>query len=314
MAKISRVLDSVVIGEETTPGTEAASFLIKTFGDIVNCTLSVDDSAKVIGGIRGGTTQGHLPTKDVDLKVTPSGSITFHPSDLQFFQYVISDYVDGGTTYTLDNRSSAAAKSLSIKGNYDNAKGVKHLGCYLTNLKMGIVDEDILTVTADLVNLFSQTFTGVVEYVAPTDKPLTFIDSVFTVNTTEWDLQNLNLTYDPKMNQIWGMNTKTAGKKRFPSEILRGGKSLINFDGVANVQDVTDELELIWGGTNPQDTKTDLALKLVFTDVTSEVHNINITGKITKSDVLETDAEENSKTISFTGFGIDFQVDGAKTV
>lgn len=310
MVKISRVLDSVVIGEETTPGTEASSFLIKTLGDIVNTTLTTEETKKVIGGTRGGTTQGHLPSKIVDLAVKPTGSITFHPNDLQFFKYVISDFTSDATTYTLDNRSTASAVSLSIKGNYDNAKGLRHLGCYLTNLRFAVTDEDILSVTADIVCLFSETFTGVVEYIAPTDTPLTFADSVFTVNGNEWDLQNLNLVYDPKMIQKWGMNTKVAGKKRFPSEILRGGKSVISFDGVANIQDITDEIEVVWGGTNAQDTTSDLTLLVNFVDVTNETHTITITGKIGKMDVLETDAEENSKTVSFSGVGRDFQVAG----
>jgi hypothetical protein len=308
--KVSRVLDSIVLGEETTAGTETAAYTNTVLGDIVNCTLSMEEMTSTVNGMRGGTTQGHLPSKLVDLKVVPSGSITFHPSDLQYYKYVISDYSADATDYTLDNRSTATAVSLSIKGNYDNAKGVRHLGAYLTNVRTGLVDEDISSVTADIVSLFGDTFTGVVEYVAPTDKPLTFIDSVLTVNGNEWDIQSLNIGYDPKLIQKWGMNTKVSGKKRFPSQILRGGKSVMTFDGVANVENLTDELEVIWGGTNPQDSKDNLALLLTFTDDESKVHTITISGKITKTDVLETDSEENSKTFSFTGIGSDFQVAG----
>ena len=257
-----------------------------------------------------GLNQGHLPTKIIDLKATPTGSMTFHPSTLMFLKYVISDYTSDASSYTLANRSIDSAKSLSIKGNYDNSNGLSQFGAYMTNVRFSIADEDILSVSADLKSLYSKTNTDTVEYVAPTDEPLTYIGSTFTVSGTEWDLQSLNITFDPKMIQKFGMNTKTVGRENFPSDIIRGGKCGISFDGVANVNDITDEIEVVWGGTSPQITTSELTLILNFEDVTGNNHTITMTGKFSKLDVLESDSEENSKTFSFSGVGIDFSVAG----
>lgn len=310
MAKTTRILDSVVIGEEASPGTEAVSYNVTLLGDIVNCSLTVEEDERVLGGIQGGTTQGHLPSKIIDLKVTPAGSITFHPHTLKFFKYVISDYAEAAGEYTMNNRSTDLPTSLSIKGNYDLTDGVKHLGVYMTNVRPTLNDEDILTVSADLVSLFATTINETVSYTAPSGTPLIFAFSSFTFDSNEWDLQGLNLTYNPKFIQKWGIKSKTVNKRRFPSDILRGGKADIPFDGVANVQDISNELEAVWGGSNPQDVKDLSTMVLTFLDDDSKEHKIIISGKVGRTEVLQTDSEENSKTISFSGNGLDFQVSG----
>lgn len=310
MVKTTRVLDSVVIGEEVTPGTEASSFDVDVFGDITNCSLSVEDEERVIGGIQGGSTAGHLPSKIVDLKATPAGSITFLPNSFRFYKYVISDFTEGGGIYTLANNSAALPKSLSFKGNYNTTDGVEHLGVYLTNVRFSIIDEDILSVTGDLISLFAQTINEVVTYTPAADNPLIFSEGVLTFDGNTWDLQSFNNVYDPKFIQKWGITTKTATKKRFPSDILRGSKAVISFDGVMNVTDITTELEAIWGGTSTQDRKVDSTLIMTFTDESTKTHVITIIGRVGKSDVLNTDSEENSKTMAFSGVARDFSITG----
>ena len=312
VANTSRVLDSVVIGEETVaPGTEAGSYNVTVFGDIINCNLKTAENNKVLGGIQGGSTAGHLPSKIVNLKVTPSGSITFHPHSLEFYKYVISDYSSGGGTYTMNNNSADLPTSLSIKGNYNNTDGVKHFGCYLNNLRMSLTDDNIVTYSADIVSLYSTTFSGVVSYTAPSGSPLTYVHGVFTFGGNEWDLQTFNNTYNCRFTQKWGINTKSTNKKRYPSSIYRGGKASISFDGIANVEDISDELEAMQGGTAyVADSKSNSSVVLTFTDDSADTHVITITGQVNETEVLQTDSDENSKTISFKGDGIDFTVSG----
>lgn len=312
MGNQTRVLDSAVFGEEAAPGTEAASYNVNLFGDIVNCTLKTTENNKVLGGIQGGTTTGHLPSKIVNLSVTPSGSITFHPHTFQFYKYVISDYTEGTGTYTMDNRDISLPTSLSIKGNYDNTSGVRHLGCYLNNLRFSLTDDNIVTYTADIVSLYADDFTGTVSYSPPSGGPLTYADGVFTFGGNEWDLQTFNNIYNPKFKQKFGISTKATGKKRYPTSIYRGGKAGISFDGIANVDDITNELEEMWGGTSVQDKKSNSTIVLNFTDEDSETHTITITGQVNETELLQTDSEENSKTISFKGDGIDFTVNGTR--
>ena len=305
----SRVLDTVVIGEETTAGTEAGSYNIALFGDIVQCSLNVEEDKRVINGLTGS----HLPSKIVGLKVTPSGSITFHPHNFQFMKYVISDYVEGSGTYTLANDTIVLPKSLSVKGTYDGSKGIRHLGAFLTNVKFGINDEDILTVTADILSLFCDVFTGSLTYTPSSNSPLTFSSVVMTFGGNEWDLQSLNLTYDSKLIQKYGLNNKSSGKIRFPSAIIRGSKAVISFDGTVNVQDITQELQTAWGGTSPQDYGvSNSTITLVFTDEVADTHTITVSGQITRTEVLQSDSEENSKTMTFSGVGTDFSISGER--
>lgn len=306
----SRVLDSQVLGEETTPGTEASSYTIDVFGDIINCTLTTAEDNRVLGGTQGGTTKGHLPSKIVNLKVTPSGTITFHPHDLKFMKYVISDYAEGGGNYTMANDTAANSKSLSIKGNFDDTDGIRHLGVYLTNVRFSLPDEDILTITADLVSLFSDTINEVVSYSAPSGDPLTYVNGVMTFDAVEWDLQSFNFTYNPKMIQKFGMKSKSTNKKRYPTSIIKGGKTDMPFDGVANSTSLTNELRAMQGGTSVADSKSNSTLILTLEDNNGDSHVITMTGQTNKSDVLQTDSEENSKTIAFGGNLIDLSIVG----
>jgi hypothetical protein len=308
----SRVLDSVVIGEETTAGTEASAYDVTVLGDIISCSLKTTENNTVLGGIKGVSNNGHLPSKIVNLKVTPAGSITFHPHGLQFYKYVISDYTEGTGTYTMANDTTALPDSLSIKGTYNETEGVRHLGCYLNNMRISVNDDSILTVTADIVSLFSDTFTGTVSYDAPSGSPLTYADGTFTFGGNEWDLQSLNNTYNPKFTQKWGFNTKAAGKKRFPSSIYRGGKAAIPFDGVANVENITNELEAMQGGSSAADKKTNSTMVINFVDDDAETHTITMSGQMSEYDITQTDSEENAKTIIFRGDCTDFSVAGTR--
>ena len=310
VANTSRVLDAVIIGEESTPGTETSAYTLDLFGDIKSCSLKTDENRKVLNGLKGASTTGHLPTRIVALKVTPSGTMTFHPNSFRFLKYAISDFQESSGTYTLDNRSIALPKSLSFKGAYDETSGIRHLGVYMTNVRPSINDDDILTITVDLVSLFSDTFTGAVAYTPPSADPLTYVGGVFTIDGNEWDLQNITLGYDPKFIQKWGVTTKATGKKRFPTAIFRGGKGVIPFDGVCNVDDITTELEVAWGGTSPDDAPVDSALILTFTDGSAKDHILNVTGQIINTNINQDDSEENSKTMSFNGVGIDFSASG----
>ena len=51
---------------------------------------------------------------------------------------------------------------------------------------------------------------------------------------------------------------------------------------------------------------------MTFVDEASKSHVITITGQVNEQDILETDSEENSKTITFKGDGIDFTVSGTQ--
>lgn len=310
MVAVSRVLDAQVFGEETTAGTEASSYNINIFGDVVNCSLKTTEDNKVINGTTGGTTTGHLPSKIVNLKATPTGTITFHPHTFEFYKYVISDFTSDASSYTLANRSTDLCDSLSIKGTYDGTKGIRHLGCYLNNIRFSVTDGNIITVTADIVSLFSDTFTGAVSYTAPSGSPLTYVDGVFTFAGNTWDLQSLNCGFNPKHTQKWGINDKTTNKKRYPTDIYRGGKVGITFDGVANIEDIDDELITMQGGSSVADTKSNSTITITCTDNDSNTHTITMSGQTTESEIIQTDSEESNKTVTFRGDATDFSVAG----
>ena len=310
MALKSRVLDASIWGEETTAGTEAGNYNLNILGHIVTCTLSTQETKEVIGGIRGGSV-GHLPTRITPLTVRPVGQVTFHPIDFKWMKYVISDYAEAVGKYTLNNETIAMPKSLSVKGSYDGTKGVRHLGVYLNNIRFGITSEGILTISADLIGLFADTFTGAVSYTAPTTDPLTYVGSSFTVDNNEWDLQSLNLTFNPRFIQKFSISSKTATKLRFPTDIIRGGKIIVNFDGVCNVQDLDDELNIAYGGSvSPADFPTNNEIILKFVNSDDDEHTLTSSVQFLNIDVNQTDAEEDAKTISFTGVGIQLQAEG----
>jgi len=309
---VSRVLDSIIIGEETTAGTEASSYNIDLLGDIINCSLKTTENNQVLGGIQGGSTGGHLPSKIVNLSATPVGSVTFHPHTLEFYKYVISDFTSDSSSYTMNNNSALMPKSLSIKGNYDNTKGVKYLGCYLNNVRFSLADNNIVSYTADIVALYSTNTSETVAYTAPAGSPLTYVGGVFTFDGNEWDLQSFNNSYNCKFTQKFGLNTKASGKKRYPSSIYRGGKAVISFDGVCNIEDITDELQLAQGGTDVADYKNNSSLIMTMEDNDGETHTITITGQINEPEITQTDSEETNKTMTFSGVGVDFTVAGTK--
>ena len=97
----------------------------------------------------------------------------------------------------------------------------------------------------------------------------------------------------------------------FPSHD-QGSKADIPFDGVANIEAAADEIEAFWGGTSPQDFTSDSTIILTFTDSLSDTHTITITGQVNRPEVNQSDSEENSKTITFNGIGIDFTVSGTR--
>ena len=309
MVKISRVLDSTVIGEEASQGTLAASFNITSFGDISSVAFNFDDEVFQVKGITGGTTSGHKISKQVDLKHTPTGSISFLPQDLTFFKYGFGDYAEGAGDYTINNASTALPTSLSFKGNYDNTDSVYITGCYLNNWKLNLTTGSIVQLGADLIGMKPTKVAGLVSYTSASDDPLVFSSGVVTFGGTEWDLENLNITYNPKFMQKWSIKTLTAGSKRFPNEILRAGKQEISFEGVANVIDSLDELDSSWGGASPADSRTDINLVLTFTQ-NSKVHTITLTGRTNKNSITNTDSEDDTKKLVFSGLGTDITIGG----
>jgi len=167
-----------------------------------------------------------------------------------------------------------------------------------------------LTCTADLVSLFSDIFTGAVTYTPPTGLPLTFAGTTFSFAGNVWNLQTINMGYDPKFIQKFGMTTKTTGRIRFPTQILRGGKVGISFDGVANIESATTEIEVIQGGTNAEDYPTNVTMILTFIDSLAKTHAITVSGQVSNYEVGQSDSESNSKTLTFSGAGTDFTATG----
>ena len=311
MVKVSRVLDSVQIGAESTVGTEASSYdQTSLFGHITNCSLKVDHDVAELKGIQGGTTTGHKVSRLVDLKATPSGTISFQPDTLKWMKYVMSDYAEGAGQYTLDDDSTALPSSLSIKGSYTSAKSVRALGSYLTNVKFSLTEGDIFTVTCDIVNLVTEDFTGTVSYTVPDVTPLIFSDGVFTFGGNEWDLKSLNISFNPKFAQRWGINTKTNNEKQFPTSILRAGKLDIKYDGVCNNDSPTNELEAAWGSTKAADQRSNSSCVLTFTDEAADTHVITLTGRTTSEEITQSGSEEDYKTMSFNATGIDMSIVG----
>jgi len=307
----SRVIDTVAFGEETTVGTEASSYDVNDFGTIVTCSLKTTEDNQVLPGMVGGTT-AHLPQKIVNLKASPVGSITFQPHGLQWTKYIISDYTEGVGTYSLPNRSADLPKGLSIKGAYNTTNGIKHLGSFLNNVRFSLTDGGIFSVTADIISMFSETFTGTVTYTEPAGTPLIFCDGVFTFGGNEWDLNQINCVYNAKFKQHFGIGSKTTNKKRFPTAIYRSGKAGISFDGIANIEDIANELEETWGGSNAQDRKSNETIVLTFTDFDSKTHTITMSGQTNESEIIQSNSDEGEKTLIFKGDCTDFSVAGTR--
>lgn len=309
MAKTSRVLDSVVFGEEASQNTVASNFNVAVFGHINSCTLTFDDEVRVIKGVTGGTSTGHLPAKLVDLKHSVSGSITFQPADLKFMKYCLTGYTEGGGSYTIANGSTALPTSLSLRGNYNSTEGVQVLGCYLNNIRLSLSDEDILTITADIIGRTPSKYAGVVSYTSSVT-PLIYSDGVFTFGGQEWDLNAVTMSANPKFIAKYGISTKSAGVKRLATEIIRGGKMDITFEGSANISDFDTEVDDAWGGTTPQDSRSDVNIVLTFTDTSSKDHSITISGRTNSLDFGESDSEEDTKKLNFRGVGKSISVTG----
>ena len=307
--KVSRVIDAMSFAEQTDQLTAGTAFTINDFGTITSGQLTFTDDLRVINGMRGGN-QAHLSERIVGLKQTPTGTMSYLPNSLTFFKYFISDYSDDGTTYIMNNRDAGLPTALTLRGNVNETEAVQLVGSYLNNCRLTLNDEDILSVSNDIIGIKPTAVDATVSYSAPTEDPLIFCNGVFTYAGTEMDLQSINMTLDPKFIQKFGIRSTTATNKRLPSQILRGGKTVISFDGTANLTgDATNQLEQIWGGANPPDEIADVTMTLVFTQG-SKTHTITLTGKTGPTGLAYTDSEENSKTITFSGSGTDFQVTG----
>jgi hypothetical protein len=310
MPQTTRVLDSVVFGEEASQGTQASTFDVDVFGDINSCTLTFDDDVRVVKGVQGGTTTGHLPSKLVDLAHKVTGQLTFQPSTLKFMKYAIAGYVEGGGNYTLANTSVSLPTSLTLRGNYDTTDGVQVTGFYLNNFRLCISDEDILTITCDIIGMKPTKHTGLVSYTVPSATPLIYAQGVFVIASRTWNLSNISMNTNPKFIAKYGITSKSAGNKRFATEIVRGGKMDITFEGAANIQDFDDEVEDVWGGTTPADQRSDVSAVLTFTDINTKTHAMTITGRTNSIDFGESDSEEDSKKMNFRGVGKNVTVIG----
>lgn len=305
MTKVSRNLDSQVFGEEASQGTQAVAFTTNVFGDVPRCTLTFDDDVEEVKDADNSAEISKL----VDKTHTPSGSMAFLPPDLRHLQYIFGDYAEGGGVYTGSTDSISLPKSLTTRGNYDNSKAVQLTGCYFNNYSFTVTKGEIVSFTQDIIGIKPSIVTTTVSYAPPSDDPLIFNGGVMTYDGDEWDLDSVTLSINPKFLQIWSIKTLTANNKRFPNEIIRSGKYDIKFNGVCNTQDSTKEIEEAWEGTSPADLRSDVNAVLSFTQA-SKTHTLTISGKTTKTEIIQDTATEGAKTMSFSGTGKSVSLSG----
>jgi len=304
--KISRVLDAIITGEQIDQTTVAGNFNVDVFGVITQGQVNLLDNLRVVNGLTGD----HLPNKIVTLSHKPTGSLSFLPQGLHFFKYFGGDYSESIGTYTIDNAVPTLPTPLTLRGNINESEAIQLIGCYLNNCRLSLSDEDILNVNADIVGISPSVVSASISYTPPTDDPLIFCGGVFTIGGVEWDLQSINFVIDPRFIQKYGIRTSVSGEKRLPSQIIRGGKNVISFDGVVNItSDSTNQLEDVWGGSTPPDEPTDVTLVLEFTQG-GKSHTLTVVGKTSQNGLNYVDSEENSKTMSFNGNGKSWTVSG----
>ncbi len=296
-------LDGVVMGEESTQGVAATVFDIVTFGHINNFTYTPEDNVLQVKGIRGGASQ-HIYSKNVDLLHTITGSITFMPIDLKFLQYVAGGYAEA-TDYTVTS-TKLVPTSLTAKANYDNTNLMQIRGIVLSNLKLAVTDESIVSVTCDWVGYTEEKLTGQVTYVEPTVEPLTYLDTVFKFGTQEWNLSSVNISIAGGIGSKRGIASIVPGSKRIIKQIYRSGVYAPSLDGVGNIEDADDEIDLYNGGTTPQDVRVDVDVTITFSDNTSKVHTLTVTDvRLNKFALVSDDADDTTKQFTFNGVGKD---------
>lgn len=307
--KVDRIIDCIDFAEQSDQTTVGTTFSVTDWGDNSSATISFEDTQKVVGGMSGGNTS-HLPSKIVNLKHTPKGQLSFMPQSLTFFKYFIGGYSDDGSDYTINNTTANLPTSLTLRGNLNSTEAVRLIGTYFNDLKMSFKDEEIVMGSCSFIGLFPEVITATTSYDSSSVNPMIYANAVITIGGTEFDLGEFNFTMSGNFMQKWGINTKASNKKRLPTQIVRGAKTSISFDGVANLtESATNELETIWGGSTPSDTTSEVSIVITVVH-NSKTHTITITGAFSKAELNYSDSEQGSKTLNFAGNGRNITIGG----
>jgi hypothetical protein len=301
MARENYNLTGVRFGEQADFETEAGDYTL-SFGWINTCDVSIDRDINQYKGVKGGTT-GHLVDKNIQLLTRVTGSLTFQPSDLKFFKYVLGNYSEAGGNFNITTSQSIPV-FLSLKGNYSNTKSLKLTGLALNNCKFGVQEGELVEVSCDFTAQTVSIITEAQEYVQPTTNPLTYLDGSLVYGGTDILLNNGNISMDLKTSPKRNFELIAADKKYYISSIIRTGFN-VSFNGEIEIDTDYDPLQKFLGGVNGNTLKEDFDIVLNFNNGT-KTSSITIKNNIdTSFKHLFTGDTENVKTYSVDTVAID---------
>ena len=304
MARISYALDGVVFGDESTYGTEAASYNV-VLGFTNSVDVNINDEVRQVRLIKGGS-DGILVDRNVDLLHTVNGSMTIQPDDWQGLRYFLGDY-SATTTYTIN--PSNTVDSLSIKGNYDGTDGLRLLGVVFTQATLNLRTNELVEINYDFIAKKEQQITESITGSAPTKNPMTFLGGSMTVNSKNYKVNTVSLNMNFNAEGRRNLESVSAGDERVITEVIKKNFDL-GFNINADLQDMDDEWEEYTGGTSIQEARSDFNIVLTLKDSNGDSHTCTITGargtQFRKS--FRTDGEV--KSFDFNGVAIDVQFTG----
>ena len=304
MARVSYVTDGIVLGEESTYGTEASTFT-DSLGFINSMDVNINDEVKQLRHVKGGT-DGILVQRNLDLLHTVNGSIETYPIDWKVLEFFLGDYTEP-STYLIN--PSSTIKSLTFKGNYDGTDGIELLGTVLTKATINLRQNEPVVINYDYIAKKDVQITESITGTAPNQDPLTFLSGSLTVNSKNYKINTMTIPMDFNAEGRRNIENVSTGDERVITEVIKKNFS-VSFNINADLQDMDDEWEEYTGGTSVQTARSDFNIVGTFEDANGDTHTLNITGcrgtlfkkgYRTDGEVKNFDFNGVGKDVSFTG-------------